>query len=82
MGLAAGIVALCWCTSLGAKEKDASAPVPSDDRTQFKLTPSFYQSSDSNNASNINLRINRGAQDGWIGFYKDHAGFQQSRAGY
>ena len=80
--IASGIVALCYCTSSWTKEKDASAPVPSEERTQFKLTPSFYQSSDGNNASDINLRVNRGAQDGWIGFYKDHAGYQQTRAGY
>lgn len=58
-----------WC--------DESTP-----ELSFKLTPSWYQSSDGNHASDINLRANLGPHAAWLGFYRDHAGFEQTRAGY
>ena len=48
----------------------------------FKFTPSFYQSSDGNDAWDVNLRANHGPHAGWIGFYRDHQDAQQARGGY
>jgi hypothetical protein len=48
----------------------------------FKLTPSWYQSSDGNDASDINVRANLGPHAAWLGYYRDHAGYRQARAGY
>ncbi len=48
----------------------------------FKLTPSYYRSSDGNDASDLNLRASIGDHTVWIGAYRDRAGFSQARAGY
>lgn len=48
----------------------------------FKLTTSYYDQSDGNAATDVNIRANRGPHAGWAGFYRDHADFQQARAGY
>ncbi len=48
----------------------------------FKLTPSYYTSSDGNNATDVNLRGVIGEHTGWIGFYRDKANLQQARTGY
>ena len=48
----------------------------------LKLTTSWYRSSDSNNANDINLRANYGDHAAWIGQYRDHQNYQQTRTGY
>jgi hypothetical protein len=48
----------------------------------YKLTPSYYHSSDGNNATDLNLRASIGAHTAWLGEYRDRAGFSQARAGY
>lgn len=48
----------------------------------FKLTPSYYHISNGNNAADLNLRAEYGAHYAWIGYYRDHQGFEQTRAGY
>ncbi|HAN56161.1 MAG TPA: hypothetical protein DCQ77_08245 [Betaproteobacteria bacterium] len=53
-----------------------------EQRVALKLTSSYYRISDGNNAADLNLRGDYGAQVGWIGFYRDREGFQQARAGY
>jgi hypothetical protein len=74
--LACAACALLLCASAtGQCGETASEP-------SFKLTPSWYQSSDGNDASDINLRANLGPHAAWLGYYRDHAGFQQARVGY
>ena len=51
-------------------------------RIEFKLTPSYYQSSDGNDAVDVNLRANRGQHTAWVGQYRDQNGFGQARTGY
>jgi hypothetical protein len=48
----------------------------------FKLTPSYYKISDGNNAADLNLRAEYGAHYAWLGYYRDRAGFEQTRTGY
>src|SRR5450631_142280 len=54
----------------------------SPDAISFKFTPSWYRSSDANNAYDLNLRGNLGAHTAWVGYYRDKAGYGQTRAGY
>ncbi|MEB0013975.1 hypothetical protein QN360_09310 [Glaciimonas sp. CA11.2] len=51
-------------------------------KIDFKITPSYYQSSDRNDATDINLRVSRGEHTGWIGRYGNSNGFVQDRIGY
>ena len=51
-------------------------------KLDIKLTASWYRSSDGNNANDLNLRGNYGDHAAWLGVYRDHTPFQQSRAGY
>jgi hypothetical protein len=62
---------------VGSESASASPPA-----TTYKLTPSFYQSSDANHAWDLNLRANRGSDAAWLGIYRDHQDYQQARAGY
>src|SRR3954447_14078040 len=48
----------------------------------FKFTPSYYDQSDGNVATDFNIRASRGPHTGWFGFYRDHTDFRQSRLGY
>lgn len=53
-----------------------------DDKLAIKLTPSWYQSSDGNNAWDFNLRANTGPHAAWIGYYTEREGARQTRTGY
>ena len=48
----------------------------------YKLTPSYYQSSNGNDALDINIRANTEKHTVWFGEYRDDNGYHQSRAGY
>ena len=61
-----------------ASEKSADEPA----NIAYKLTPSFYQASDGNNAVDVNLRANIGSHTAWIGEYRDKDGYRQARTGY
>ncbi|MFT5589254.1 MAG: hypothetical protein ACI9ZF_001428 [Bradyrhizobium sp.] len=51
-------------------------------RISFKLTPSYYFSSDNNDAFDLNLRAVLGEHTAWVGAYRDKENLQQSRTGY
>ena len=51
-------------------------------KVAFKLTPSYYQSSDGNDAFDINLRANLAQHTAWIGQYRNKKGYSQARTGY
>lgn len=48
----------------------------------FKLTPSYYSTSNQHAASDINLRANHGPHALWIGHYQRGGEFEQTRTGY
>jgi hypothetical protein len=52
------------------------------DTTRFKFTPSWYSSSDGNDAVDLNLRGKRGPHTAWVGYYHDRSGYRQPRTGY
>ena len=77
------LAVLCFfkCTiALAADSTDAFISVPKT--ISYKFTPSYYQASNGNNALDINLRANVDKHTIWLGEYRDHVGYQQSRAGY
>lgn len=51
-------------------------------KPEFKLTPSYYKSSDGNDSVDINLRGVFGQHTAWLGQYHDKEGFSQTRTGY
>ena len=51
-------------------------------KISYKLTPSYYQASDGNDAIDINIRANTDKYTVWLGEYRDDNGYHQSRAGY
>jgi hypothetical protein len=50
--------------------------------TSFKFTPTYYRTTNARSAYDLNLRANRVAQTGWIGYYRRGDEFQQLRLGY
>lgn len=48
----------------------------------LKLTPTYYHSSAENPAWDINLRGSLGAHNAWVGHYRQHQDFRQTRLGY
>lgn len=59
-----------------------AAEVAAEDAWAFKLTPSYYASTQQRAASDVNLRANRGAHAFWLGNYRRAGEFEQTRAGY
>lgn len=51
-------------------------------KVSYKLTTSYYNASDNNNAVDVNLRTKYAEHTAWIGEYGDKKGFRQFRAGY
>lgn len=48
----------------------------------FKLTPSYYSTSNQHAAVDINLRANQGPHALWLGYYQRGSEFEQLRTGY
>lgn len=48
----------------------------------FKLTPSYYATTNQHSASDLNLRANSGMHAFWLGHYRRGTEFEQTRAGY
>lgn len=53
-----------------------------DQHIDYKLTGSYYPSSDGNDARDINLRASFSAGNAWVGNYRDRDGFEVSRVGF
>lgn len=53
-----------------------------DEGWHFKLTPSYYATSNQHSAADINLRANNGPHALWLGYYQRGAEFEQARTGY
>ncbi len=77
---------LCAGLSTAVANGYAAAQDQSEERKpasiDFKLTTSWYRSSDGNDANDINLRANEGDHAVWIGQYRDHQNYHQARTGY
>ncbi len=77
------LVGLCFfrcAIALAADSAEAFNSVPTI--ISYKFTPSYYQSSNGNDALDVNIRANSDKHTIWLGEYRDHDGFHQSRAGY
>ncbi len=48
----------------------------------FKLTPSYYVTTNERDAIDLNLRANQGAHAVWAGYYRRGSEFEQLRTGY
>jgi hypothetical protein len=48
----------------------------------FKLTPSYYVTTNTKDATDLNLRANDGPHAVWIGHYQRDSEFEQTRIGY
>lgn len=48
----------------------------------FKLTPSYYTTTNLKDATDLNLRVNQGAHAVWVGYYRRANEFEQTRTGY
>jgi hypothetical protein len=53
-----------------------------EDEAAYKFTPTVYRTTGERSAYDLNLRGNRGAHTGWVGFYRRADEFQQLRLGY
>lgn len=69
------------CLSVNALSQEVSS-IQEDNKLSFKLTPSYYASSDNNNAEDVNLRAVLGEHTAWLGYYRDDLQSQQTRVGY
>jgi hypothetical protein len=66
-----------------ATVQQAALETPAESQSiAYKLTASYYQVSDNNDAADINLRANYSVHTAWIGEYRDRDGFHQLRTGY
>lgn len=66
----------------GAYAETASGEKTLADTWAFKLTPSYYVTTNAKDASDINLRANHDGHAVWLGYYNRDAEFQQTRTGY
>lgn len=56
--------------------------VSATDAWAFKFTPSYYVTTHTKDASDLNLRANQGAHAIWLGYYRRGSEFEQTRTGY
>jgi hypothetical protein len=77
--LVALILAAAAASAPGAHAADAAEGNASPD---FKLTLGRYGSNDGNTGLDANLRGTLGAHTAWLGHYRDHDGYRQTRSGY
>ena len=54
----------------------------SNDIWTFKLTPSYYVTTHTKDAIDVNLRANYGPHAVWLGYYRRDGEFEQIRTGY
>ena len=53
-----------------------------DEKIAYKLTPTWYSTTNEHAAVDVNLRGNKDENTGWIGIYRRGEEFQQGRLGY
>jgi hypothetical protein len=71
---------------LSAVHADTTPPGAAETATgdvwAFKLTPSYYVTTNEKDATDINLRANHGPHAIWLGYYRRDSEFEQTRTGY
>ena len=72
--------------SIGGVYADAptqnDADTAADRAWNFKFTPSYYVTTHTKDATDLNLRANNGAHAVWLGYYQRDSEFEQTRTGY
>lgn len=83
------LIATAACASLlcsSGANADAAPPGGADSAAPetwaFKLTPSYYVTTNQKDATDLNLRANHGSHAVWIGYYRRSDEFEQTRTGY
>lgn len=71
---------LAWADA--SRPGGAESVSPEADGWAFKLTPSYYATSNQSAATDVNLRANHGPHALWLGYYQRGAEFEQTRTGY
>ena len=69
-----------WTMDGRADEREP--PPAREEGIAYKLTPTFYRTTNVTPAYDLNLRGNRDAHTAWIGYYQRSNEFQQLRFGY
>lgn len=77
-----GLATLCCSAALFASPVALAAQSDSGAAWAFKLTPSYYATSHSKSALDLNLRADYAAHAVWLGEYKRGSEFEQTRIGY
>jgi hypothetical protein len=55
---------------------------PADEKVAWKLTTTYYSTTNEKGAGDVNLRGNYGLHTGWVGYYDQPGEFRQARVGY
>lgn len=80
------VAAVVFGTLLGISGAHAETATQSEavaaDTWTFKLTPSYYVTSHTKDAIDLNLRANYGQHAIWLGHYRRDGEFEQTRTGY
>jgi hypothetical protein len=76
-GMLLGISAVHADTTSEDKTGEAAA-----EPWAFKLTPSYYVTTNEKDATDTNLRANHGPHAIWVGYYRRGSEFEQTRTGY
>jgi hypothetical protein len=63
-------------------QADTGSEAAAADTWAFKFTPSWYSTSNTRDATDLNLRVNRGPHALWLGYYRRAGEFEQTRTGY
>lgn len=77
----AGLLGFANAACANTVQDREPAPV-AEEEAAYKFTPTFYRTTGERSAYDLNLRGNRGAHTGWVGFYRRSDEFQQLRLGY
>lgn len=67
---------------VGAAEPRTESKAVDAEAIAYKLTPSFYRTTNQSDAYDINLRASLSSHTAWVGFYRRSNEFQQLRVGY
>lgn len=77
------LVLLALAAQADSSRPGAAEPVNEEGQGWlFKLTPSYYATSNQHSATDINLRANNGPHAFWLGYYQRGNEFEQTRTGY
>ena len=65
-----------------AGDAEAEMSPDKDEKIAYKLTPTWYSTTNETSALDVNLRGNRNDDTAWVGVYRRGEEFQQGRLGY